>query len=869
MAESRRDEIAKLEALYASNPEGRVFTHLAEAYRRAGELDRARDILERGLQRHPDYPSAHVVLGRVLADQGRDDEAAAAFRRVLDLDPENLIARRSLAEAARAAGRDEDALTHYRALLANDPGAQDIREIATELETRLHAPPARPAAPPPAEWGMVQAQETWDAAPPVVPMDGMTDFAAMTPPAEPAVPDAAPIDAAPLDLSGIDFGFGPEPTQQAGEPAAPDAAAGATHETAAEGVEEPLEAAAPGPTAFGDREQREPVAFGDEEPEPAAELDVFPEQGPPDVVSAPPYESAAAVEPVAPFEPAASAPEPEQAPEPEPAPEPAPAAAYAPAPAQGPTVIPGAPAAPAEPYGVPTETLATLYQAQGFPDRAAAIYRVLVRERPYDEGLQARARAAEEAAAAMRAQRTGIEENREVWVSGDDAGAQSLPAHAWGGGVDDDEPLDTAAGPSIGEYLQRVLAWRPSEPVAPAPGAPGAIAATAAQPAAPAAAAPRAPDGEPASVSFAFEEPEERPGPWEPDDTADELDTLDGFVFGGEEEPAAVAPEREASAGVAPDAHAAVELEPAAESPIEYGYGIGPGEEAYGAEDRTGAPAEAMEPPAGASIGFGAPGQPAEPPEGLEPVGSDLHLDTLLPLPREGAEEAEEPTTWFEPEHVEPDREPRGRAPLPFELEPAGGAPPFGGGPAPADDEGRGEPLPFDYEPAGDEGAGEPLPFALESIGTGVEEPAGEPLPFELDAIGADVEDDAGEPLPFETMEAAAPFEPATGAPFVEEEPPFAITPDEPLAGDEGMLELEEADSVSESAAPPAPSWDPTIALADVEAQPRQRPEAKLRYEPPARPAQQPPLTAARADDEEGEDEDLEMFRAWLQSLKR
>jgi tetratricopeptide (TPR) repeat protein len=70
MAESHRDEIAKLESLYENNPDGRVFTHLAEAYRKAGELDRARDTVERGLTRHPEYSSAHVVLGRVLLDQG-------------------------------------------------------------------------------------------------------------------------------------------------------------------------------------------------------------------------------------------------------------------------------------------------------------------------------------------------------------------------------------------------------------------------------------------------------------------------------------------------------------------------------------------------------------------------------------------------------------------------------------------------------------------------------------------------------------------------------------------------------------------------------------------------------------------------------
>ena len=45
MSDAHRDEIAKLEALYSEHPEGRVFTHLAEACRKAGDLDRAREVL--------------------------------------------------------------------------------------------------------------------------------------------------------------------------------------------------------------------------------------------------------------------------------------------------------------------------------------------------------------------------------------------------------------------------------------------------------------------------------------------------------------------------------------------------------------------------------------------------------------------------------------------------------------------------------------------------------------------------------------------------------------------------------------------------------------------------------------------------------
>src|SRR5690606_12487649 len=83
MADPRGAEIAKHEALFSENPDGRVFTHLAEAYRRAGDPERARVLLETGLARHADYASAHVVHGRVLRDLGLGAEAEAAFRPVL------------------------------------------------------------------------------------------------------------------------------------------------------------------------------------------------------------------------------------------------------------------------------------------------------------------------------------------------------------------------------------------------------------------------------------------------------------------------------------------------------------------------------------------------------------------------------------------------------------------------------------------------------------------------------------------------------------------------------------------------------------------------------------------------------------------
>jgi len=113
-------EIEKLERRYAENPDGRFFAPLADAYRKAGNVVRALELVRAGLAKHPDYLSAHIVLGRCLLDKGDDAEAEATFRSVLDLDAENIIALKSLAEITERTGRTLEARQWLQKLLVVD-----------------------------------------------------------------------------------------------------------------------------------------------------------------------------------------------------------------------------------------------------------------------------------------------------------------------------------------------------------------------------------------------------------------------------------------------------------------------------------------------------------------------------------------------------------------------------------------------------------------------------------------------------------------------------------------------------------------------------------------------------------------------------
>ena len=79
------------------------------------------------VQLAPDLAEAHQGLGRALHISLRLDEAAAEYKRALELDPTSKSARRSLADLERALGKPEAALALYRQQLESDPADKTAR----------------------------------------------------------------------------------------------------------------------------------------------------------------------------------------------------------------------------------------------------------------------------------------------------------------------------------------------------------------------------------------------------------------------------------------------------------------------------------------------------------------------------------------------------------------------------------------------------------------------------------------------------------------------------------------------------------------------------------------------------------------------
>ncbi|MDH3735350.1 MAG: tetratricopeptide repeat protein [Gemmatimonadota bacterium] len=94
----RSEQIARLVGRREADPRTHTFAELADLYREEGDLALALEVVEDGLRHHPHFLNARLVHATLLRELGRAEEAARAFRQVLEIDSENAAALEALGE---------------------------------------------------------------------------------------------------------------------------------------------------------------------------------------------------------------------------------------------------------------------------------------------------------------------------------------------------------------------------------------------------------------------------------------------------------------------------------------------------------------------------------------------------------------------------------------------------------------------------------------------------------------------------------------------------------------------------------------------------------------------------------------------------
>lgn len=100
-----------------------IYAH-AVAYHKQGRLDQAVTAMTTLLEREPNNPYFHELLGQIYQENGRPELAIPPYQRAVDLKPDNALLRIGLAQAQLDLGETalaDEAMTHLIVALAFEP----------------------------------------------------------------------------------------------------------------------------------------------------------------------------------------------------------------------------------------------------------------------------------------------------------------------------------------------------------------------------------------------------------------------------------------------------------------------------------------------------------------------------------------------------------------------------------------------------------------------------------------------------------------------------------------------------------------------------------------------------------------------------
>ena len=129
--------IVKYERALAEDPRSRAFAPLAEAYRKVGLIDKAFEVLKKGIRYNPDYIMGYLSLSQCYFEKGEFALAYTTLRPLSAKNRDNLKLQNLYGEVCVETGNFEEALDTFKYLLFINPKNNEISHKVQELESRL------------------------------------------------------------------------------------------------------------------------------------------------------------------------------------------------------------------------------------------------------------------------------------------------------------------------------------------------------------------------------------------------------------------------------------------------------------------------------------------------------------------------------------------------------------------------------------------------------------------------------------------------------------------------------------------------------------------------------------------------------------
>jgi len=127
--------LEELEQEVRNNPRSRRFYDLAREYQKAGRLEEARSACEGGLGVYPSHIQARILLAQIHVASGNMEQGLSNVDRVLKAVPDNVGANHLAADIYYAQGQRELALKHYSIVQLFEPQREGMAERIAELSS--------------------------------------------------------------------------------------------------------------------------------------------------------------------------------------------------------------------------------------------------------------------------------------------------------------------------------------------------------------------------------------------------------------------------------------------------------------------------------------------------------------------------------------------------------------------------------------------------------------------------------------------------------------------------------------------------------------------------------------------------------------
>jgi predicted regulator of Ras-like GTPase activity (Roadblock/LC7/MglB family) len=139
------ERIEKCQKILGQHPESQIFAALSEAYRKKGNLEKAKQICSQGLSIHPNYGSAHLVMAKIDLDQRLYQEAEEELILAVQTDGMTRTTELLLSQILIQKGQVKEAEAILERLSNVDPDNPAVIKLLKEIgkEAKLVRPKKR------------------------------------------------------------------------------------------------------------------------------------------------------------------------------------------------------------------------------------------------------------------------------------------------------------------------------------------------------------------------------------------------------------------------------------------------------------------------------------------------------------------------------------------------------------------------------------------------------------------------------------------------------------------------------------------------------------------------------------------------------